>query len=185
MTKPGAPWDASPQNVLRPTGGMKTKSRRLTPTRRAFFVRGLTSTELPARGRLRRSHPQGCDKAADLPVQAPTKNELVINPWTVRKTLEVDGYLWGFLAGARGPIPAYPRHVRKRQTAAYRRPPAVLGTRRGREAPLAGSPRVEPSPRWSKLLFKWGSKFLWFCRTTRLWAALRRLKRHSGRCVNL
>jgi hypothetical protein len=22
--KPGAPWDASPQNVLRPTGGMKT-----------------------------------------------------------------------------------------------------------------------------------------------------------------
>ena len=60
-------------------------------------------------------------------MQAPTKYELVINPWTVRKTLEVDGYLWGFLAGARGPIPAYPRHVRKRQTAAYRRPPAVLG----------------------------------------------------------
>ena len=184
MTKPGAPWDASPQNVLRPTGGMKTKSRRLTPTRRAFFVRGLTPTELPARGRLRRSHPQGCDKAADLPVQAPTKYELVINPWTVRKTLEVDGYLWGFRWCA-GTDPGVSPTCPQAPDGGLQAPTRGTRTRRGREAPLAGSPRVEPSPRWSRLLFKWGSKFLWFCRTTRLWAALRRLKRHSGRCVNL
>jgi hypothetical protein len=63
------------------------------------------------------------EKPSELPVQAPIKFELIINPWPLRKRLEVVGYLRDFLADAREPIPAYPRHVRKRQTAAYRRPP--------------------------------------------------------------
>ena len=58
-------------------------------------------------------------------MQAPTKYELVINPWTVRKTLEVDGYLWGFLAGARGRrsrrIPDMSASARRRPTGAHSR----------------------------------------------------------------
>jgi ABC-type uncharacterized transport system substrate-binding protein len=81
------------------------------------------------------------ENPSELPVQAPVKFELVINPWTVRKRIEVVGYLRGFLAITRKPIPAYPRHVRKRQTAACRRarPCAISAAGQLGTPPRAGS----------------------------------------------
>ncbi len=70
-------------------GGPRTDCRRSTPLRYYVAAGGLisygptTSTSTGRSGRLRRPHPQGRE-AADLPVQAPIKYELVINLKTAK-----------------------------------------------------------------------------------------------------